>query len=160
MAVDFFLKLEGVPGESKDAKHAGEIDILSWSWGEAQAGTFGSGGGGGAGKVAMQDFHFVMSTNKSTPKLMLFCATGEHVKKAILTVRKAGKEQQEYLQITMKDCLVSSFQTGGSSQGDIPTDTCSINFAEIEVSYKPQKADGTLDAAVKFGYNQSTNKQA
>ena len=160
MAVDFFLKLDGVPGESKDAKHAGEIDVLSWSWGEAQGGTFGSGGGGGAGKVVMQDFHFVMSTNKSTPKLMLFCATGEHVKKAILIARKAGKEQQEYLQITMKDCLVSSFQTGGSSQSDIPTDTCSLNFAEIEFSYKPQKADGTLDAAVKFGYNQSTNKQA
>src|SRR4051794_1035038 len=98
-AVDFFLKIEGIEGESSDSKHKGEIDLVSWGWGAKQSGTFQYGGGGGAGKVTFEDFHFVMKSNKASPKLMLACATGEHIKKAELTCRKAGKEQQEYLKV-------------------------------------------------------------
>ena len=112
-AVDYFLKLDGIEGESQDDKHKGDIDVESWSWGESQSGTHSGGGGGGAGKVQMQDFHFVMKVNKSSPKLLLACATGDHIKKAVLVCRKAGKTQQEFLKITMSDLLVSSFQTGG-----------------------------------------------
>ena len=159
-AVDFFLKLEGVEGESHDAKHKNEIDVQSWSFGAANGGTFGGMGGGGAGKVSMQDFHFVMANQKASPKLFLACATGEHIKKATLTCRKAGKEQQEFLKITMTDLLVSSFQTGGSGHGDIvPTDQISLNFAKIEFEYKMQKPDGTLDAAVKAGYDVKANQK-
>ena len=158
-AVDYFLKLEGIEGESADHKHRGSIDLQSWSWGESQSGTHAAGGGGGAGKVSMQDFHFVMSNNKASPKLMLACATGEHITKAVLTCRKAGKEQQEYLKITMSDLLVSSYQTGGSGHGDIvPTDQISLNFAKIEYEYKEQKPDGTLGGATKAGYDVKTNK--
>src|ERR1700753_4105926 len=82
-AVDYFLKIDGIEGESKDSKHKGEIDLDSWSWGANQSGTYHGGGGGGAGKVAMQDFHFVMKINKASPKLMLACASGEHIKKAV-----------------------------------------------------------------------------
>ena len=78
MAVDYFLKIEGIEGESHDDKHKNEIDLQSWSWGETQTGTHSAGGGGGAGKVDMQDFHFVMAHNKASPKLMLACASGEH----------------------------------------------------------------------------------
>jgi type VI secretion system secreted protein Hcp len=159
-AVDFFLKIEGIDGESTDHKHKGEIDLESWSWGESQGGTHAAGGGGGAGKVHMQDFHFVMKVNKASPKLMLACATGEHVKKAVLTCRKAGKEQQEYLKIEMTDVLVSSYQTGGSGHGGVvPTDQISINFAKIEWDYKEQKADGTLGGSVKAGYDVKSNKK-
>jgi len=85
-AVDYFLKLEGIEGESSDSKHKNEIDIESWSWGETQSGSFAGGGGGGAGKVSMQDFHFVMRVNKSSPKLMEACASGEHIKKSGLAL--------------------------------------------------------------------------
>src|SRR5215468_10033276 len=142
-AVDYFLKLDGIEGESHDSKHKGEIDLESWSWGESQTGTHSSGGGGGAGKVALQDFHFVMKVNKASPKLMLACADGEHIKKAVLTCRKAGKEQQEFLKITMSDLLVSSYQTGGSAKGDlVPLEQISLNYAKIEFEYKEQKPDG------------------
>jgi type VI secretion system secreted protein Hcp len=158
-AVDYFLNLDGIKGESKDSKHAGEIDVLSWSWGETQSGTMAFGGGGGAGKVQMQDFHFVMSVNKASPTLMLRCATGEHIKKAVLTCRKAGKEQQEYLKITLSDMLVSSFQTGGSAgDGALPTDQFALNFSKVEFEYKAQKPDGTLDSPVKVGYDVKANK--
>jgi type VI secretion system secreted protein Hcp len=156
--VDYFLKIEGIDGESTDSKHKGEIELESWSWGATNAGSHGSGGGGGAGKVAMQDFHFVMKHNKASPKLMLACATGEHLKKAVLVCRKAGKEQQEFLKVTLTDCLVSSYQTGGSAHSDvIPTDQVSMNFAKIEKEYKEQKPDGSLGGAVKAGYDVKSN---
>ena len=148
-AVDYFLKIDGIEGESADSKHPREIQLESWSWGETNAGSMASSGGGGAGKVAMQDFHFVMVTNKAAPKLFSACATGEHVKSAILTCRKAGKDQQEFLKYTFTDLLISSFQTCGSPAGGvIPTDQCSFNFAKIQVDYKEQKNDGTLGGAV------------
>ena len=159
-AVDYFLKIDGIDGESQDAKHKGEIDLESWSIGASQTGTHSAGGGGGAGKVSFQDFHFVMKVNKSSPKLMLACASGEHIKKAVLTCRKAGKEQQEFLKITLSDVLVSSYQTGGSGHGDVvPTEQISINFTKIEQEYKEQKPDGSLGGAVTAGWDVKANKK-
>jgi type VI secretion system secreted protein Hcp len=159
-AVDYFLKLDGIDGESADHKHKGEIDIQSWSWGASQSGASHGGGGGGAGKVSMQDFHFVMQNSKASPKLMLACASGEHIKKATLICRKAGTEQQEFLKIEMSDLLVSSFQTGGSAHGGItPTEQISLNYSKIEFEYKEQKPDGTLGGAVKAGWDVKANKK-
>jgi type VI secretion system secreted protein Hcp len=155
--VDYFLKIDGIDGESMDSKHKNEIQLESWSFGETQTGTAMTGEGMGAGKVQMGDFHFVMRTNKATPKLFLACANGEHIKKAVLVCRKAGKEQQEYLKWTFSDLLVSSYQTGGSASSDVvPLDQISINFTEAQIDYKEQKADGTLGGAVTTKYNVKT----
>jgi type VI secretion system secreted protein Hcp len=153
MAVDYFLKIDGIKGESHDSKHKDEIDLVSWSWGETQTGSHAAGGGGGSGKVSMQDFHFVMHANLASPKLLLACANGEHIKEASLVCRKAGKDQQEYLKIKFNDLLVSSFQTGGSSGGEVPMDQISVNYTKIEYSYAKQKPDGSLDGPVKAGYD-------
>ncbi len=151
-AVDYYLKIDGIDGESTARK--GEIDVESWSWGESQSGTHVGGGGGGAGKVQMQDFHFVMGYNKASPKLMEACATGQHIKEGTLLCRKAGGKQEDYLKIKFSDLLISSYQTGGSSHGGVvPTDQISFNFSKIEVEYKEQKADGTLGGTVKSGYD-------
>jgi type VI secretion system secreted protein Hcp len=157
--VDFFIKFDGIKGESTDAKHKDEIDVESWSWGETHPGSAASGGGGGAGKVAMQDFHFVMRLNRASPRLMRACATGQHIKMATLSARKAGKGQQEYLTFKFHDVLVSSFQTGGTEDAAlVPTDEVSFNFAKLEVEYKPEKADGSLGSVVEFRYDLKTNK--
>lgn len=159
-AVDYFLKVDGIDGESADSKHKNSIDVESWSWGEVQSGTHSAGGGGGAGKVSMQDFHFVMKINKASPKLMLTCATGQHIPKAVLTCRKAGGKQEDFLIITMSDLLVSSYQTGGSGHSDIvPTDQISMNFAKIEIEYKPQDPTGKTGNPVKTGYDVKANKK-
>jgi type VI secretion system secreted protein Hcp len=148
-AVDYFLKLDGIQGESQADKHKDEIDIESFSWGETQSGTFAAGGGGGAGKVSMQDFHFTMLINKASPALFLACAQGDHIKNATLTCRKAGKDQQEFLKVEMSDVLVSSYQTGGSGGANVlPTDQVSLNFAKIQVEYKAQDAKGALTGSV------------
>jgi len=152
--VDYFLKIDGIEGESQDSKHKGEIEIESWSFGEVQTGTASHGGGLGAGRVQMHDFNFVMKINKASPKLFLACARGDHIKSAILTCRKAGKDQQEYLKVTFSDILVSSFQTSGSGGADVlPMDQISLNFSKIEFEYREQKPDGTLGGAIKAHYD-------
>ena len=157
-AVDYFLKIKGIEGEAMDKTHKNEIEIESWSFGETNSGTHAGGSGGGAGKVQMQDFHFTMKVNKASPKLFLACASGEHIPDALLTCRKAGKEQQEFLKYKFTDLLISSYQTGGSGHGDVvPTDQISFNFSKIEVSYAPQKADGSLDGAIPAGWNLKQN---
>ena len=158
-AVDYFLKIDGIPGESQDSKHKDEIQLESWSFGESQSGTMAYGGGGGAGKVQMQDFHFVMKVNKASPKLFLACASGEHIKKAQLTCRKAGKDQQEFYIVKFEDLLVSSYQISGSGSGDvIPMDQISLNFAVVEIEYKEQKPDGTLGGTTKGKYDLKQQK--
>ncbi len=158
VAVDYFLKIDGVSGESPDAKHKGEIQLESFSWGETSPGGAGSGGGGGAGKVHMQDLVVTMVVSKASPKLMLACATGKHHKEAVLTARKAGKSQQEFLVFKFKDVVVTSYQIGGSELSEAPMDQASLGFSTIQMEYKPQKADGSLDAPVKAGWDLKQNK--
>ena len=157
-AVDYFLKIDGVEGESTGDHHSGEIDVESFSWGVSQAGAHSTGGGGGAGKASFQDLHFTTRMSKASPVLMLGTATGQHFKEAILVARKSGGDQQEFMTIKLTDVMVSSYQTGGSSS-DVPTDQVSLNFTKIEFEYKPQRADGTLDAPVKAGYDLKLNKK-
>ena len=159
MAVDMFLKIDGIKGESQDRDHLDQIEIMSFSWGLSQTGTMAFGGGAGAGKVQFQDFHFTNAISKASPLLFLKCATGEHIKEATLSARKAGGEQQDFLIIKMNDVLISSYQTGGSSGGELPSDQVSMNYAKIEYSYKPQKPDGNLDTAISAGWDLKTNKK-
>jgi type VI secretion system secreted protein Hcp len=156
-AVDYFLKIDGIAGESQDSKHKGEIELESFSWG-AELQTTGRAGGGGAGKVQMHDFHFVMTVNKASPKLFLACASGQHLKHATLVARKAGKGQQEFLLYKFTDILVSSYQTAGSGGETPPVDAVAFNFAKIEMEYRPQKPDGSLAPPEKASWDVKKNK--
>jgi type VI secretion system secreted protein Hcp len=157
--VDYFLKVEGVDGESTDDKHKGEIELESWSFGGTNPGSFSSGGGGGTGKVALSDFHFVKKVDKASAKLLASCCSGEHLKKATLVCRKAGKTPQEFLTIILSPVLVSSFQGGGSAGSDIvPMDQVSFNYGKIEFKYKEQKPDGSLGGEIIGGWDVTTNK--
>jgi type VI secretion system secreted protein Hcp len=149
--VDYFLKIDGIQGESQDKTHKNEIQIDSFSWGAANMGTSARGPGSGAGKVQFHDFSIVKQVDSASPKLMLACAQGQHIKTAVLTCRKAGKEQQEYLKFNFSGLLVSSFKTGGTEV--LPTEEVSLNFTKIEMQYKGQKADGTLGGVVSGWYD-------
>ncbi len=153
---DMFLKLEGVAGEAQDKAHKGEIDIQSFSWGLSNGATMGGGGGGGAGKVSFNDIHIMKEADKASPELMKRCATGEHIKLGLITVRKAGKEQQEFYKIKLSDIIVASVSNDGAPGGR-PHESLTLNFAKIEFSYKEQKADGTLGGEIAFAYNIKEN---
>ncbi|WP_047194642.1 Hcp family type VI secretion system effector [Caldimonas brevitalea] len=157
MAVDMFLKIDDVKGESVDAKHKGTIDVLAWSWGLSQSGTTHLGGGGGSGKVSVQDISLTKYVDKSTPTLMLACCNGKHYKEAVLTVRKAGEKPLEYIKITMKEVIVANLSTGGSGGEDRLTENLTLNFAEFKVEYTPQKPDGSGEAVVESAWNIAEN---
>ncbi len=159
-ASDFFLKIEGIDGESTDDRHKGEIEIQSFSWGVSNAGSFSS-GGGGAGKASFQDMHFTRRFDKASPVLALACATGQHIPSAVLVCRRSGSDGQpvQYYKITLTDILVSGVATGGSSGGgDLPTESFSLNFAKIEWEYLPIGADGLPGEPVRTEYDLRLNE--
>lgn len=158
-AVDYFLKIEGTQGESQVEGYKDWIQIESFSWGATQGGTMAYGGGGGAGKVSMQDFHFVMKINRSTPFLFKHCATGEHIKSAELHCRKAGGKQEVFLKIKFTDLMVASYQSGGSGGSDvIPMEQISLNFTKVEFEYFQQNAQGGVTSTGKTTFDQKLSK--
>ena len=157
MAVDMFIKIGSLKGESVDRKHKDEIDVLAWSWGMANSGSTHQGGGGGSGKVNVQDISFTKYIDKSSPLLMLACCNGEHFGEATLVVRKAGKTPLEYVKIKMEEVLVTSVSTGGSGGEDRLTENVTLNFAKVSVDYVPQKPDGTGEGAVNMTWNIAEN---
>ena len=157
MAADVFLKLGDIKGESLDDKHKDEIDVLAYSWGVSNATSMATGGGGGQGKASFHDLTITHHVDKASPNLLKMCATGEHIKEATLTQRKQGKGQQEYLLIKLTDVMVSSVQAGGT--GDQVTENFSLAFAKVDLEYKPQKSDGSLDAGIHFKYDLKGQKE-
>lgn len=157
MAVDMFLKLDGIAGESKDKAHGGEIHIESFSWGMSQTGAHGAGGGGGAGKVSVHDISITKLTDKSSCSLMAALASGKHIKDGLITVRKAGEKPLEYLKIKLTDILISSYQTAGHGGSDLLTENFTINFAKVQVDYQEQKPDGSGSPAGAFGWDVKAN---
>lgn len=158
MAVDMFLKLSNdIKGESQDDKHKDEIDVLAWSWGVSQSGTFHAGGGGGSGKASFQDISVTKWVDKASNGLLRACATGEALKQADLVVRKAGKTPLEYVTIKMSNVLVTSVSTGGSGGEDRLTENISLNFAEFEYTYTGQKPDGSKGDAMPLKWDIAKN---
>ena len=160
MAVDMFLKIATLKGETNDkefAKGDPAIDVLAWSWGVSNSGTTHQGGGGGAGKANFQDISLTKYMDSSSHALLNAVATGTHFDTASLHIRKAGKTQQEYMTIEMKEVLVTAVSTGGSGGEDRLTENVTLNFASVKFTYKPQKPDGTLGDALPFTYDIAAN---
>jgi len=154
MAVDMFLKIGDIKGESGDSKHGGEIDVLAWSWGLSNSGNTHVGGGGGAGKVNVNDFSFTKWMDKSTPNLVQYCASGKHFPSAELVVRKSGDTPLEYWKMTFEEVLITSVATGGSGGEDRLTENVTLNFAKFKVKYQPQASGGGPEGGeIEAGWN-------
>ncbi|MEP7048907.1 MAG: type VI secretion system tube protein Hcp [Pseudomonadota bacterium] len=157
MAHDMFIKIDDIKGESSDAKHGDEIDILSWSWGVTQTGTAQVGRGGGAGKVQVNDLTITKYVDRASPILLKQCCSGKHMKTAVLAVRKAGGSPLEYLKITMEDLIISAVTHGGAGSDDKLTENVTLNFARVKFEYVPQKKDGSGDASIPMGWDIAGN---
>lgn len=155
MAVDMFLKLDGIKGESKDSKHKDEMQIDSVQWGLSQPGTGGLGGGSGAGKVSVSDITVTKLFDKASCDLMHACCSGKHIPQGVITVRKAGDQPLEYLKITLHDILISNISH--SSGGDLVTESLSLNFSKFKVEYQEQKPDGSGTPAGQVGWDLKAN---
>jgi type VI secretion system secreted protein Hcp len=157
MAVDMFLSLDGIKGESADSKHKGEIDIESFSWGMAQTGAGHRGSGSGSGKVDINDISIVKVVDKASPTLMLACANGKHISKGKITVRKAGENPLDYLTIDLENILVSQVSHSGVNSADIPTETISLNFAKVKLEYWTQTDKGAKGENANFSWDVAQN---
>lgn len=161
---DFLLVIDGIDGESQDDKIKNAIEVDSFSFGTSNTGTMSAGTGGGSGKVNMQDFHFTKKWDKSSSNLFVYCSSGEHIPTVTLHCRKAtGKDggQDVFLEVKMSDCVISSYNAGGSDGGSpVPTESVSFNFTKIEFSYRAQNTKGGgLAGPVKGGWDQKSNKR-
>ncbi|MDX2022635.1 MAG: type VI secretion system tube protein Hcp [Deltaproteobacteria bacterium] len=157
MAVDMFIKIGDIKGESHDKGHKDSIDILAWSWGMSQSGSTHVGGGGGSGKVNVQDISFTKYVDSASPNLIRACCKGTHIPKALLTVRKAGGTQLEYIKISLTDLIVTSVSTGGSGGEDRLTENVTLNFAQFKFEYTPQNEKGAGAGAIPVGYDIAKN---
>ncbi len=153
MAVDMFLKIGDIKGESVDKTHKDEIDILSWSWGLSQSGTTHQGPGGGAGKVNVQDISITKYVDKASPNLIKSCCKGSHIPNADLVVRKAGGNPLEYIKLSLEEVLISAVTTGGSGGEDRLTESVTLNFARFKFTYAVQGAKGDKVAEIPVGFN-------
>jgi type VI secretion system secreted protein Hcp len=163
MAVDMFINMgSSIKGESIDKAQGpkGDIDVLAWSWGMFQTGTTHMGGGGGAGKATFQNVSFTKYTDASTNGLMAALAKGTHIPKCVLLMRRAGKDQIRYVEITMEEVIVTGLMLGGSGGEERLTESVELNFAKFKFSYIPQKADGTAGADKDFAWDIAGNAEA
>lgn len=156
MAVDVFLKIDGIDGESNDAKHKGEIEIESFSWGVSSPEGGGAGGGGGAGRVTMEDFSFTTPVTRASPKLFLACVERRRIKTALLTVRRAGGQQHDFYKVTMSDVQISAWRQ--ASGAELPMDQVSMNFGKVQIAYTGQRPDGTPGDTVTAGWDSKNTK--
>jgi type VI secretion system secreted protein Hcp len=154
MASDIFAKIGDIKGESPDDKHKDEIEVLSFSWGVANSATI---GGGGAGRATFRDLSFTHKIDKASPRLLQACATGAHLKDATITHRKAGKGQQEFLIIKMNDIIITGVSLADSGEGGT-SENVTLAFAKIDLEYKPQNPNGTLDPGIHFKFDIKANK--
>jgi type VI secretion system secreted protein Hcp len=169
MADDYILKIDGIDGESTDARHRGAITLDAWSFGGAAEGVVGGTIGGkpsgptrpgvASGRFTAQDFQFTAKVSKASPKLFEACATGTRLRDVTLFARKAGTEQQDYLRIRLSDVVISSYQQSGSSEaGDAPVEQVSCSFARIEIEYRAINPDGSLGGPVTAMFDLSKNR--
>ena len=162
MAYDAFLKLEGVTGESQKQNHTGEIDITSFSWGAVNSSSVGVGAGVSVGKVTVNDFSVIKSTDSSSPVLFQKCCDGSVIPTGVVTLqRQAGGEATPYLVYNLTNVYVTSIQWSGSGgAGDSPMESVSFCFEVGAVDYSPQKDDGTLGNAIHGGWDVGQNVKA
>jgi len=155
---DIFLRLDGVDGESTDAKHKGEIDILSYSQSFKNAVSDATGGGGGAGKVTCGEITVLKNIDKSSPKLIGQVVTGKHIETGTLTFRSVGRAALEYYVVSLNDVLVTSIDQTDQNNPARIFERVTLNAAQFKFSYQQQKADGQLLPAVQFSVDCRANK--
>ncbi len=154
-AADFYLKIDGIEGESEAVGFEKQMQIKSWSFGANNSGSASLGTGLGSGKVSMQDFHYTIENGKASVQIFLACCKGNHIPQAILSCRKTGGDgtPYTYYKVTFNDLVISSFQTGGHEGGGLPIEQCSFNFTKITHEYFQQKADGSVSLTNTVSYD-------
>lgn len=157
---DQFLEISGCKGSSKDSKHQGWIDVLSFAYAVSQSSSTHTGGGGGVGKANFSEFVFTHYVDTSSANLMKFCASGKHIDTVTLSVCKVGDQQQEYMKVTLNEVLITHVRPVGATNSPRVIEEVGMSYAKIKVEVKDQNADGSMGAAVTGAWDVKQNKAA
>jgi len=155
MAVDFFLKLDGITGESVDDKHKDWIQLMSWSWGATQVTSVAGTGGSGAGKADLSDFNVMKYFDKASTPLFKSLTTGTHIKTGTMEAVKSGGAGKPFLKVDFQELFVTSLQHSASSE--IPSESVSFSYNQIKIEYSTQDEKGVITTAGSVTYNTKTN---
>ena len=159
-ATELVLKVEGIPGDSSIEGHVNEIDVSSVSFGASQTGIREAGGKASARRSSLTTFAITKTVDKASPKLFLFCATGQPIPTAVLTFRDVQDGAAlEYLTITLSDVFISSYQVGASAGSDLATESISISYSKIEYKYVAQLPNGQLAPPVIVTFDVINNRE-
>ncbi|WP_380180328.1 Hcp family type VI secretion system effector [Kalamiella sp. sgz302252] len=159
MAIDTYLKVDGVTGESKDSNHTGWIDINSFTWGASQPGNMAVGGGGGVGKVNFNDLIVKANIDKAFTALLKSCASGKHISKVEVSACKAGGSQIEYTRITLEDVLVTTVQFDEAVNNEALAVRYAFQASKVKQQYWEQSASGGKGAETSAGWDIKGNKE-
>jgi type VI secretion system secreted protein Hcp len=154
MAIDTHIKFDGIDGESTHKDHKGEVAVLSWSWGLTSAA--GASTTARRRKAVPQEMRIVHRYDKASPMLAKQAVLGKHVPVAVLTARKAGEGQKDFLKVTMKEVFITSVQASEGGEG--PSEEVSMTYGTIDFEYRPQDVKGSQGSPVQFGWNIKVGK--
>ena len=156
MAIDTHIKFDGIDGESTHKDHKGEVAVLSWSWGLTSAAGASTGAGAAVRKAVPQEMRIVHRYDKASPMLAKQAVQGTRLPSAVLTARKAGEGQKDFLKITMKEVFITSVQASEGGEG--PSEEVAMSYGTIDFEYRPQDVKGSLGSPVQFGWNIKSGK--
>jgi type VI secretion system secreted protein Hcp len=156
MAVDYFLKLDGISGESVAEGFKDTIQLLSFSWGATQVTSVAGTGGSGAGKADLSDISVMKYLDKASMPIFKALVTGAHIKTGTLSAVKAGSNNKPFLKIDFQELFVTSQQHSASSE--IPTESVSFSYNQIKMEYSTQNEQGILTTTGSVTYNLKENK--
>lgn len=155
----FFIKLDGIPGESKDSAFSGQIDVLSFGYAVNQTASVHTGGGQGVAKASWEDLVFTHYVDKATPNLAKYCGSGKVIPTATLSACKmGGSGSVAYLTITLTNVMVTQVHQVGAVNSPHAVEQIGLSYEEIKVEAKEQNADGSLGASVVGGYKVKLNQ--
>lgn len=149
--IDCHLKIDGVDGEAEHKNHKKEIELMNWSW-SIHNPTCTVGGGSSVGKGTASAISCSKNLDSSSNKLAKACADGKHFDKAVITMAKSGEGQQTFLTYTLKEVRVADYNVSASKGGEV-IESFSLSYADIEMTYKPQKGAGSMGGDLKFGWD-------
>ena len=163
MAIDVYLQIDGIKGESQDDRHKDWIECTSVTWGVSQprSATASTGGGHTAERCEHQEIALTKLADLASPILLQTCSAGKTIPKAKLEFMRADGqgERIKYFEIELENVLIGGVQPS-VAEGSIIHEAVGLKFSKIKWKYTQQKVTGGAGGNTSGGWDLATNKIA
>lgn len=163
MALDVYLQIDGIKGESADSAHAGWIELTSAQWGVTQpkSSTASTGGGHTAERCEHRTLAVTKLADLASPLLMMWSSMGKTIPKAKLEFMRADGNgiPVRYYEIELENVLIASVDQAAHGVGIIQ-DSIGLRFSKVKWKYTQQKIGGGASGNTAGGWDLATNRCA